>query len=164
MLRRGICFQLLFMEPLMSTTATFNEKADSPAPLSAAEVLLFLEACEHGDMATIKRVLEDTPQAANLKDEQGQSALQLAVSWAGIEGVELLLRHGADTQHRDAQGQSAQDLAARLGYHAISQMIDAETVVRSAMAAERFRQDELALFTKGLPGRTAVRQTPIRFK
>lgn len=149
---------------MTSTTDSFNQHADAAALLTGAEVQLFLEACEHGDTALMARVLAETPEAANLKNDDGQSALHLAAAWAGIEGVELLLRHGADTKAQDPRGESAQELAGRLGYHAIAQMIDAETVVRGAMAAERARQEELALFTKGLPGRTAVRQTPIRFK
>lgn len=166
MRRCGICFlpdsrKMPMPEPLTSKAqAAFAP----PAPaLPADEAIVFLDACEHGDAAHIAGVLKTHPAAANLVDDAGLSALHHAVSWASMEVMELLLPHVENIEFADATGQSPRELAARLGYHTMSDAIEAESQRRQA-EAQRFQREELSLFTTGLPAATPVRQRPIRFK
>ena len=130
-------------------------------PLDKA--LLFATA-ENGETSMLAVMLDTYPEALNLQDEAGQTLLHVAASWAKTEMVDMLLARGADTSLRDPQQQSAADLAARLGYETIAQMMTMEDGQRAAEALQQKLQQERLVCTKGLPQAITARPAPVRFK
>jgi len=64
-------------------------------------------AAELGDVAALKRLLEDLPSRANEEDSAGAFPLMFAAKGGCIEAAEVLLQHGADLHARTPFGWSA---------------------------------------------------------
>ncbi|MGH7443508.1 MAG: ankyrin repeat domain-containing protein, partial [Longimicrobiales bacterium] len=76
----------------------------------AADV--FFEACGHGDVATLRRLLEDDATLVHRRTPDGSTPLHLAVQHP--DALRLLLDHGADPNARDV-GDNALPLFAAAG-------------------------------------------------
>jgi len=63
-------------------------------------------AAELGDVAELKRLLEELPSRANEEDNVGAFPLMFAARGGSIEAAELLLQHGADLHARTPFGWS----------------------------------------------------------
>jgi len=160
--------------PLPDTSLTAKAVVFLPSQgrgLSADEKLTFFNDCEQGDVTAISTTLQRCPAAVHYADEDGQTPLHLAVAWAKIEAVEVLMQNGVPLHEQDNRGQSATDLANRLGYEGIASMIANEHEGRETRAAEKSAAAQkeavlrdAALFTQGLPTAVATHRRPIRFK
>ena len=85
----------------------------------------FFAACQAGDLAELKVLLEQKPTLVRERDEGGSTGLHLAVAHPGC--VRLLLEHGADPNARD-RGDNAYPLhfAAGGGYlESVRALLDA---------------------------------------
>lgn len=145
-----------------------------PANLPQDTASIFLEACDTSDMPVLKRLIGAHPGIVNLKDEGGIPALHRAVSWAQTETVDLLLESGADPSIKDPQGQTADILAARLGYDPIAKIIvtvenrlrqeEAESIRRQKEQEELLRRQRDEMMTKGLECFRKGLETPLKAK
>lgn len=119
------------------------------------DVKTFLMFCETNDAAMMALELRDNPALANVKDEHGTPALHLAVQWAGLEAVEVLLKHDVDVTATDAHGAKAADTAMRLGFTQIADQLNARQAEKELYARTTgFKKDfEEAIggFKKGTP-------------
>ncbi|MDE1151525.1 MAG: ankyrin repeat domain-containing protein [Micavibrio sp.] len=141
------------------------------ANLTADEKIAFFSDCELGNIDAIEETLKRCPQAVAFADDVGQTPLHLAAAWAKTEAVELLMQSGAPLHVQDKNGQSAADLANRLGYESISRMIANEhdgREIRANNAAAAAQKEaalrDVAMFTQGLPAAIMTRGRPVRFK
>lgn len=82
------------------------------------------EAARTGQAAALAQALQ-TVSAAHLNstDSAGRTALILATSGGHVEAVQRLVAAGADTTVKDASGQTAEQLARRLGYKQIESIL-----------------------------------------
>jgi ankyrin repeat protein len=84
------------------------------------------KASRRGDIDTIYRISKHGPDV-NALDNNGSTPLDLAISdansWRVEEVVRLLLEHGADTNLRNGQGQTALHKASLRGYPSIIYLI-----------------------------------------
>ena len=140
---------------LKQQAAVFRPKLD---------VELLFATAENDEPAMLAKMLDQHPEALNLQDAQGQSLLHMAVSWAKTEMADMLLARGIDTTICDKQGQSAADLAGRLGFETISQMITSENGQRAEEALQQKLREERLICTQGIPCGISARPSPVRFK
>lgn len=71
-------------------------------PLPASSDRLILHAAEHGDLATVRRILEAEPSCVNATDDDGYTPLHRAAYGNHKEVAEELLSHNADINARTA--------------------------------------------------------------
>lgn len=145
-----------------------------PANLPQDTAGIFLEACDSSDMPVLKQLIAAHPGIVNLKDEGGIPALHRAVSWAQTETVDLLFENGADPSIKDPQGQTADILAARLGYDSIAKIIvaaenelrqkEAEGIRRKKEQEDLLRRQRDEMMTKGLECFQKGLETPLKAK
>lgn len=119
------------------------------------DVKTFLMFCETNDAAMMALELRANPALVNAKNEHGTPALHLAVQWAGVEAVEVLLKHDVDVTATDEHGAKAADTAMRLGFTQIADQLNAREKEKDLYARTTgFRKDfEEAIggFKKGTP-------------
>ena len=81
-------------------------------PDPAADLVLALRA---GDTRSVAQFLHRDPALANWPGPEGLTPLHEACVWAGAEMVQLLLRHNADPNLKDASGRAPLHAAAGAG-------------------------------------------------
>ncbi|MDY0009434.1 MAG: ankyrin repeat domain-containing protein [Bdellovibrionales bacterium] len=128
-----------------------------------------IEACCTDDADALRRTLENhaafLPQLLNARDDDGWTALHVAVGWCALDCVRLLLDSGANPALTNTQGQSPRELATFLGYESLAADIRpvagaAETAVRKAHQAQL--EIEIATITKGLPKPVTLHSCTLR--
>lgn len=119
------------------------------------DVKTFLMFCETNDAAMMALELRENPALVNAKDEHGTPALHLAVQWANLEAIEVLLKNDVDVTARDEHGEKAAELAIRLNFDSITRQLNAREKEKELYARTTgFRKDfEEAItgFKKGVP-------------
>ncbi len=145
---------------LKQKAAVFRPHKD----MGGLDVELLFATAENDEPVMLAKMLDEYPDALNVQNEQGQSLLHMAVSWAKTEMADMLLARGIDTTLCDKQGQSASDLAGRLGFETIAQMITSENGQRAEDALQQKLQQECLICTQGLPSAINARPSPVRFK
>lgn len=96
-----------------------------PAAASAFDAGASLrEAARTGQAGALAQALQTVGAAQlNSTDSAGRTALILATSGGHVEAVQRLVAAGADTTVKDASGQTAEQLARRLGYQQIESIL-----------------------------------------
>lgn len=119
------------------------------------DVKTFLMFCETNDYRMMALELTANPALVNAKDEHGTPALHLAVQWANVEAIEVLLNHDVDVTARDEHGEKAADIAIRLNFDSITRQLNAREAEKELYARTTgFKKDfEEAIggFKKGTP-------------
>lgn len=119
------------------------------------DVKTFLMFCENNDAAMMALELRANPALVNAKNEHGTPALHLAVQWASVEAIEVLLKNDVDVAATDERGEVAADLAMRCGYTQIAEQLKERQAEKDLYARTTgFRKDfEEAIggFKKGAP-------------
>jgi ankyrin repeat protein len=93
-----------------------------------AQIFSNLESWAGGSLAEVKLALIDGVDV-NAKDEKGMTTLHYAVQHANIRVVNLLLKAGADTEIKSAQGQTPIELAASLKENALVRLMKREVSI-----------------------------------
>ncbi len=119
------------------------------------DVKTFLLFCETNDAAMMALELQGNPALVNAKDEHGTPALHLAVQWAGLEAIDVLLKHDVDVTATDEHDATAADVATRLGFTQIADQLNAwqaekELYARTTGFKKDF-EDAITGFKKGVP-------------
>lgn len=131
------------------------------------DVKTFLMFCETNEAAMMALELRASPALVNAKDEHGTPALHLAVQWASVEAIDVLLKHDVDVTATDEHGAKAADTAIRLGFTQIAEQLNAREKEKDLDArTTAFRKDfEEAIggFKKGTPAMT-VRKPNYKWK
>lgn len=78
--------------------------------LATTEKELF-DAARKGDVAALKKILQEDPSIINKPDKDGNSALMKAVDAAKLDSVKVLLTAGADIAFRDKKGKTVVERA-----------------------------------------------------
>ena len=132
--------------------------------LTAQEEIAYFEACSDGDADAVARFLRKSPESRDMRNTDGWTGLFLAVQWARIEVVELLLDKGADMRIEDSSGRTALDQANQLNFESISDIF-------RRVAADRDRADALAVhlaevdkFMTGLENAITLPRQTLRLK
>ena len=100
-------------ESVVVTAAKRAEAAPRPTPPAGDPAAILRQAAAMGRTGDIKALLaKGAPVDA--PDDSGVTALMRAVQADQPAAAALLVRHGADPDHRNAAGDSARDLAAML--------------------------------------------------
>lgn len=119
------------------------------------DVKTFLMFCETNDAAMMALELRGNPALVNAKNEHGTPALHLAVQWAGLEAIEVLLKHDVDVTATDEHGATAADLATRLGFTPIADQLNARQAEKELYARtigfQKDFEDAIGDFKKGTP-------------
>eukprot|EP00164_Ancoracysta_twista_P000540 GFYU01000721.1.p1 GENE.GFYU01000721.1~~GFYU01000721.1.p1 ORF type:complete len:270 (-),score=50.90 GFYU01000721.1:491-1300(-) len=92
-----------FMNLSGSSSATANTYENSGDGLRSA--------CKAGDLAGVKGLLEANTSLATFRDRQGQSVLHVAAMFGFTEICKELMKHGADPNVKNSQGESVLDVA-----------------------------------------------------
>jgi ankyrin repeat protein len=116
----------------------------------------FLKACESGDAARVEAVLRDFPAAIDLKDEIGWSPLFYAVTSAQGDVAVLLVKAGADLDHKDTQGMTAAQQAGRLGFSPLTDLLNAAAADRREACRLAAYEQSIRQFGDGLPAPLTV--------
>ncbi len=119
------------------------------------DVKTFLMFCETNDAAMMALELRDNPALVDAKDEHGTPALHLAVQWANVEAVDVLLKHDVDVTAVDEHGQKAADVAMRLGFTTVAERLNAREKEKELHARTTVRnkdfEEAIGGFKKGTP-------------
>ena len=131
------------------------------------DVKTFLMFCETNDAAMMALELRENPALVNAKDEHGTPALHLAVQWASLEAIDLLLKHDVDVTATDEHGAKAADMAVRLNYASIADKLNAreaekELYARTTGFKKNF-EEAIGGFKKGAPA-MSVKKHNYRWK
>jgi ankyrin repeat protein len=119
------------------------------------EIKTFLMFCETNDAAMVELELRSNPALVNAKNEHGTPALHLAVEWASLETIDVLLKYDVDVAATDEHGATAVDTAMRLNYTLIAEQLNERRAEKELYARTvGFRKDfeeAISGFQKGTP-------------
>lgn len=76
----------------------------------------FFSAVLHGDIKTVKKVLDNAPALVNTRDLGGDTALMYAAETGHLYMAEFLLHRGAQITLANAKGDTAKSLAEKNGH------------------------------------------------
>jgi gas vesicle protein len=107
---------------------------------------LWFEAISRGDVAEVRKILENNIGVINCGDWWQDTGLHLAVLRNNKALVELLLKHGADVTLKNRDGMTALEIAARRGYDDIAAAFEA-IALKAKVAAPNLEKDVLDLVT-----------------
>ena len=134
------------------------------ARLNDTEKREFFDACENGQLRVIESTLKKCPEAVDFKNADGWTPLSLAVQWAQEAAVKCLLAHGADTEVRDKDGCTAQNLGERLNYESITDIFRAAAHVREKDAELAIHAAEVEKYASGLDAPITVPRGALRLR
>jgi ankyrin repeat protein len=132
--------------------------------LTAQEETAYFEACSDGDADAVARFLRKSPESLDMRNTDGWTGLFLAVQWARIEVVELLLAKGADMRIEDGNGRTALDQANQLNFESISDIFRRAAETREREAALAVHLAEVEKFTTGLENAITLPRLTLRLK
>lgn len=134
------------------------------------------DASQQGDISTVKKLVEETPELINLKDETGQTPLHFAAAGGQAEVAQFLLSKGADVNALNTVNQSVLLYAAYFGNAEITAALiaggarlnDQDIVGRTPLhyAARQRSVDALTLLIDNkadLNARDSIGETPLHF-
>ena len=110
--------------PISAPAVPAPAPAAAPAapPLHAGAALR--EAARTGQSGALAQALQVVSAAQlNSTDSAGRTALMLATTGGHVEAVQRLVNAGANTELKDANGQTAAQTAKRLGYRQIESIL-----------------------------------------
>ena len=103
-----------------------NTAAETSRPAKIARPALskyeFLRLCRSGNAGEIEAALKNGADA-NTKDDNGRTALMLAIIFERAEAEEIFLKYGADVNARDDEGYTALLYAACFGYSKVAKIL-----------------------------------------
>ena len=108
--------------PISAPAAPAPAAAPAVPPIDAGAALR--EAARTGQSGALAQALQVVSAAQlNSTDSAGRTALMLATTGGHVEAVQRLVNAGANTELKDASGQTAAQTAKRLGYRQIESIL-----------------------------------------
>jgi ankyrin repeat protein len=133
-------------------------------PLSDAEKREFFSACESGRIGSMERVLQQCPEAVNLRNKDGWTPLMLAVQWGQTEAVQCLLSYHPDRSLTDSSDRTARDLSEQLNFESITDLFRAAAARDDILAAERAREAAVGQYSSGLESPLTLQRKTLRLR
>lgn len=91
-----------------------------------------IAALDAEDRSLVQSLLDQLP--AGWQDDEGHTVLHYAAIWGDAELAQALLQKGADPWHKDAEGQTAHDMARAMGHVSLSTLFSETAATRGPTA------------------------------